>query len=120
GHGVPGIANIAGGAPGVAADFGPPFPNFRAAVLAKTVENRPAGFEQRVAHFLINGLHFFIGVEGAGAAPVVFEIVDAPGGESFGVLLFVAVAAFVAGAGVGTGRRVDADFQAVAVDVIGE
>jgi len=72
GHGIPGVADVAGGAPGVAADFRSPLPNIGAAVLAKTVEDGAAGFEKSIAHFLINGLHFFIGVEVAGAAPIVF------------------------------------------------
>src|SRR5258707_10495770 len=66
---IPGVADVAGGAPGVAADFGSPLPNIGAAVLAKTVKDGAAGFEKSIAHFLIDGLHFFIGIEVAGSAP---------------------------------------------------
>src|ERR1035441_2100554 len=54
------------------------------------------------------------------SAPVVFEIVDAPGRVGLGVLFFVLVAALVAGAGLGTGRGIDAEFEALAVDVGGQ
>ena len=80
---------------------------------------RPAA-AKRVAHLLVDGLHVVVRVEIARAAPIVLEIVDAPGGPGAGVLLLVGVAAFVAGAGVGSGRGIDADLETLAVDVIGQ
>ena len=58
---------------------------------------------QRIAHFLINRGHLFIGVQRARAAPVVLQIVDSPCGIRARVLFFVTITAFVSGAGVRTG-----------------
>ena len=54
------------------------------------------------------------------AAEVVLEVVEAPGGVEIGVLLFVAEGGGVASAGLGAGAGVDADFQSLGVDVVGE
>src|SRR5215471_13103362 len=53
GHGVPGIANVAGGAPEIARYRGPPFLHFVAAVLAKAVNDRAAGRANCFAHLLV-------------------------------------------------------------------
>ena len=54
------------------------------------------------------------------AAQVVLEVIDAPVGIHLGVLFFVAERAFVVGAGLGAGRGVDAELEALGVDVVGE
>ena len=56
---------------------------------------------------MINRLHIAVGINIASAAPIVFQIIDAPRSIGFGVLLLVAIAAFVTRAGVGAGRGVD-------------
>ena len=56
----------------------------------------------------------------AGAAPVVLEIVNTPGGLGLGVLRLVAVAACIAGTGLGARAGVDAELQSLGVDVVGE
>src|SRR5438477_230361 len=50
------------------------------AVLAQAVHNRPSGGSQRLAHLLIGGLHLGRLEHAPGAASVVFEIIDTPGG----------------------------------------
>src|SRR5437773_7328597 len=119
-HGVPSIANISRGAPGIAANLGPPLPHVIAAVLAKTIEDRPPRFQERVTHLLVNALHFPISINIASPAPVVFQIIDAPSSVGPGILFFVAVAAFVSGTGIWPGRRIDADLQTLAVYVVSE
>jgi len=47
-------------------------------------------------------------------APVVFQVIDAPLAVGLGVLVLVAETALVAGAGLGTGRRVDAELETLA------
>ena len=79
--------------------------------------NGPAGAAKRLSHFAIDGLHFVGLVDVAGAAPVVFQIVHAPGSVLAGVVVLVAVAAFVPRASLRPGRRIDAEFQALAVHI---
>src|SRR5260370_40329920 len=90
-----------------------------AAVLAKAVQNRPSGGAQGISHLLIHGLHLFIGVNVAGAAPVILQIIDAPLRVRAGILLLVAVTSFVTGASIWSGRRVNADLETLAVHIGG-
>src|SRR5262249_9577097 len=89
-------------------------------ILAQAEHDGPAGRLQRVAHFFVNRLHVGGLVDFVGAAPVVLQIVDTPGAPGLRVLLFVLVAALVIGTGFGAGGRVDADLEALAVDIIGQ
>jgi hypothetical protein len=57
---------------------------------------------------------------GQGVAPVFLEVVDAPGGVLAGVLVLVADGAGAAGAGLGADVGVDAELEALGVDVVGE
>ena len=59
-----------------------------------------------------------IGHDAAIAAPVVFEVIKPPFPVTAGVQFLVLVAALVPGAGLRTGRGVEPDLQALAVDVI--
>src|SRR5208337_3785942 len=54
------------------------------------------------------------------AAPIVLQIVDAPFCPGFGILFFVAIGGFIAGAGSGAGAGIDAEFEALGMDVIGQ
>src|ERR1035438_824987 len=105
-HGGPRIANVAGGAPEVAAHFRAPLPDLRVAVLAEAINNGPSGSTQRVAHLLVYGLHFVVGIEVPRPAPVVLQVIDAPRSPGLSVLLFMTESAFVAGAGIWSGGRV--------------
>src|SRR5438094_9127554 len=50
GHGVPGVADVARGAPGIATYIGTPLPHFSAAILAEAVQDGTPSFEKRIAH----------------------------------------------------------------------
>src|SRR6185369_16526458 len=63
---------------------------------------------------------FFVGVESACATPVVLQVINSPGSVGAGVLFLVTVTAFVTGAGVGTGRRINPELQTFAVNIIGQ
>src|SRR5271166_6910615 len=119
-HAFVGVVDIAGGAPQVAADLRSPLPHIVAAVLAEAVDDWAVGRAQGVAHLLVDGTHSRVGIEAAGTAPVVLEVVHAPRGVGLGVLCLVSVAAFVSSAGVGAGRGVDAELQPLGMHVVGE
>src|SRR5215472_13433324 len=119
-HALVGVIDVAGGAPEVAAGFIAPCPNIVAAVLAQAVHDGAVGGVQRFAHLLVHGTHGRVGIEVAGATPVVLEVIDAPFSVGFCVLGFVAVAAFITGAGVRTGRGVDAELQSLGGNIVGE
>src|SRR5580700_4299082 len=51
--------------------------------------------QQRVAHLLVDRLHVRIAIDRSSAAPVVLQIVDAPGGKSLRVLVLMAIAPHV-------------------------
>src|ERR1700744_3779456 len=53
GHAAPGIVNVAGTAPAVAANFGTPLPNITHAVLAKAEHNIAQLFIKRSTHYLV-------------------------------------------------------------------
>ena len=114
-HGQESGADVARGPPGVA-DVRGPFPGLAGAPFADAEENGPSGPSQGVAHQGVGAL----GVDVVGEAPVVFQIIHAPVGIGDGVLVFVAEAARVAGAGEVAGVAVDAQFQAPRVQVVRE
>src|SRR5581483_9353470 len=120
GHGSPRITNVAGGSPKIAACFCAPLRPVEDAVLAKAVDDWPAGMEQGLSHFGVNRGHGMIIVDLAGAAPIVLQVIDSPSRVGVGVLLLMLKAAFVAGAGFRSWRRVDAKLQAFAVDVVAQ
>ena len=78
--------------------------------------HRAVGGDECIVHFLIRlrRVHAF------GVAPVVFEIIDAPGGVGLGVLEFVIFSAGVAGTGLGAGAVVNAEFETAFVEIIRE
>ena len=53
-------------------------------------------------------------------AQVVLQVVDTPGSVKLRVLLLMAVRSFVAGAGLGSRRRVDANLEPLGMDIIGQ
>src|SRR5258708_2417595 len=112
---IPTIGDVAGGAPEVA-DIARPEPGFVAAPLAEAENDGAASGFERVAHGGIGGL----GVFRTGVAPIVFQVIDAPSSVLHGVLIFVAAAAGTLGAGHGAGVGIDAEFQALGVDIVGE
>jgi len=112
---VVGVVDVAGGAPEVA-DVGGPFPGLGAAPFADAQDHRASGCVDAVSDALVGVLR----VGGAGAAPIVFEVVDAPGRKGAGILELVAPAAGIAAAGERAGARVDAELEAVGMEVIGE
>src|SRR5262249_29690760 len=86
----------------------------------EAVNNGTAGGDERVSHLLVDRLHLVILIKNARPAPVVFQVINAPCGVGAGILLFVAIAAFVSGAGVGAGRGIDSQFETLAVHIIGQ
>src|ERR1019366_4083855 len=79
-----------------------------------------AGRAQGQRHLLIRGSVLSALVDLVAAAPVVFQVVDAPLGPSLGILCFVPVAGFISGAGPGTGSGIDAELEALGVDIVGQ
>src|SRR5262249_52697259 len=119
-HRIPRIAYIARRAPKIAAHVGSPFPNIMPAILAKAVDDGTAGGLESVTHLLIDGGHLFVGIQDSRAAPVVLQIVDAPGSIASRVLLFMPVAAFITRACIGPGRAINPELQSLAVNVVGQ
>src|ERR1019366_10254842 len=101
-HAIPRITDVAGGAPQVTADVGSPFFHAAHAVFAQAIDNRPASRGERVSHFLVDGLQCIVLVDRARAAPVVLQVIDAPGSPHLRILRFVTVAGWIAGAGAWT------------------
>ena len=108
--------DVAGGAPEVAAERGRPLPRRIPAVLAEGEDDGAAGGFEGFGHFVVGGDHeahlrglvvgrLLLHHGGNEAAEIVLEVVDAPGGVEFGVLLLVAERTLVTGAGFGAGRR---------------
>ena len=130
GHALPGIVDVARGAPEIAAHVGAPLPHIVPAVLAKAVDDGAAGLEQCLMHFLVglvHDLHLLCLIVGrllahdlAKTAEVILQVVDAPLRIGLGVLLFMPIAARVLSAGFGPGTGVDADLQSFGVDVVGQ
>ena len=125
GHAAPRIADVAGGAPAIAADLRAPFPHVAHAVLTEAENDVAILFAQGGVHDLVRlhqalalgqrfVLHAVVG------APVVFEIVESPGGILLGVFLFVLPTGLEAGAGLGSGRGINPNFKAFGMDVIGQ
>jgi len=128
---VPVGLDVAGGAPEVAAEGGRPLPDRIPPVLAEGKDDGAAGGFERLGHLVIGcdheahlrgavvgGLFFHHGRDEA--AEVVLEVVDTPGGIEIGVLLLMAERGLVTAAGLGAGGGVNADFEALGVDVVGE
>ena len=113
--GKEGRADVAGRPPGMS-HVRRPFPRLGGAPLAHAEQDRTPGLAQGAAH---QGIGSF-GIEVVGVAPVVFEVVHAPGGISIGILVLVAEAACIAGAGVGPGIAVDAELETARVQVVGQ
>src|ERR1051326_5300986 len=112
---LPAVADVARRAPEVSTNLRAPLPHLVAAVLAQAVDDWAPGLQQRVTHLLVDRLHVLVFVDVAGAAPVILQVVEAPRRILLRVLLLVSEAAFVAGAGLGTRPRVDADLQPLRV-----
>src|SRR5712692_3975021 len=112
---IPTIGDVAGGAPEIA-DIARPEPGFVAAPFAEAENDRAAGGFQRVAHGGVSGL----GVFRAGVAPIVFEVIDAPRSVLQSVLIFVAATAGTLGTSHCSRVGIDAEFQALGMDVVGE
>jgi len=133
GHSTVGVVNVVGGSPHLRSDLRAPLPGFSDAVLAEAVEDRPVGGFESVAHLAVGVDHHLEGGIGVAVvfcselahrilhgAEVVLEEVDAPAGVHLSVLNFVAEAAFVASTGLWSGRGVDAELEALGVDVVAE
>ena len=97
-HRLPRVADVAGRAPEIPTDRRRPRPHVVPAVLTQTEYDWPSRRLQRVAHLLVDGLHLIIFIYAPRAAPVVLQVVDAPGRICTRVVCFVAIAAFVPGA----------------------
>ena len=108
-----------------------PLPDGVPTVLAEREDDGPAGRLQRLAHLVVGGdheahlrglvvgsllLHHF----GDEAAQVVLQVVDAPVGIHFRVLLFVAQRARISGAGLRSRPGVDADLQPLGMNIVRE
>ena len=115
----------------VAAERGRPLPGRIPAVLAEREDDGAAGGLESFGHLVVGGDHeahllgFVVGClllhdRFDEAAEVVLEVVDAPGGVHLCVLLLVAQRGDVTAAGLGSGAGVDADLEALGVDVVGE
>src|SRR6267142_5920521 len=142
GYGLPGVADVAGGAPGVG-KAGPVGRAFEGSVIGEAEDDIAAGIAKGFGHFFGLGRFDWI--------PVVLEIIDAPGGPLFGVFFgevifadgpgedffihdsfFVlggfgpspvgvfGAAADVAGVGGGPGGGIDAGFEAHGVDLVAQ
>ena len=120
GHRFPVVLNIAGGAPEIRAHLRPPRPNIGGAVFAQAVDEGAAAPRQGPAHLLVGRLKVGVMVDSGSAAPIVFEIVDSPLGESLRILLLVTVTSLIAATGHRPGRGVDAQLQSTAVNVVRE
>ena len=119
-HAVPLVADIAGGAPQIAAYLRSPLLHAAQSVFAKAEHDGSLGAFQSLSHLLIDRLKLFVFVDRTGAAPVVLQVIDAPGRVHLGVLLFIPVAARITAAGAWPRRRIDSDLQALGVHVVGE
>src|SRR5262249_48740235 len=119
GQALPGIGDVAGGAPGVAADLGTPIPNVAPAVLAETEDDVAIELVQSVVHDLVRlfergnvghlrptAAHRVVGT------PIVFQVVETPIGKALGVLLLVLPTGRAAAAGRGAGAGIDPRLQA--------
>ena len=122
-HVGPDVRQVAGRAPEVAADIRAPFPHVAHAVLAQAVDNVAIHLVQGLAHDEIGLLQLgeAVVLRNSGVrAPVVLQQIDAPFGPGARVDLLVLIAACQPLARSRSRRGVDADLQALAVDVVGE
>jgi len=91
---VPAVLNVGGGAPEVS-DVLRPLPGLALAPLANAEHNGTTRLIESIAYQGVGGFRIL----GAGTAPVVFQVVDAPGCIGAGILKFVSAAAGSALAG---------------------
>ena len=119
-HGPPVVADIARGAPEIAARGRAPFADVLPSVLAQAENHRPLRGAQREPHLLIRRFQLVGMVDLRRAAPIVFQVIDAPRRPRLRVLLFMPVAGKITGAGAGTGAGINPELEALRVDVIGQ
>ena len=120
---APVVVNIAGGAPAVTADARAPGPDIRHAVLAQAVEDIPVGGLEGLSHQAVRlhlPLQTFARSDVAIGAPVVFQVVDAPGGVGGGILTLMLPACSKIGAGFRARGGVDPDLQSFAMHIVGQ
>ena len=91
-----------------------PLPRLGGAPLAHREDDRAAALPERVRHHRIG----FLRIAVAGAAPVVFQVIDAPAGISQRVLVFVALAPRAPAAGQAAGVGVDTELETARMDVV--
>ena len=115
GNGQETDADIAGGAPGVT-DFSRPLPRLRTPPFAHAEEDGTSGHAKGVAHQGISPAGIDIGC----IAPVIFQVIDSPLGVHESILILVPEAARITGAGIGAGIAVNAQFQALSVEIVGQ
>src|SRR5437667_4818340 len=97
------------------ADGAAPGADVEPAIFAQRIDDRPAGRLERRAELVISALHLVgVVVEPLARAEVVLHIIYPPLGERARILLDMAVAAFIAGAALRSGRCVDAELEAAA------
>ena len=124
GHASPRVADVAGGAPAVAAHFRAPLPHVTHSVLAEAVYDVAVGFVEGPAHDRIRLLQFrqvllvLVDVAAGVRAPVILQIIEAPLGVTLCVLGLVLVACRKPGTRGRAGRRINAGPQTLAVDVV--
>src|SRR5437660_8631777 len=111
---LPRVADIARGAPKVSAHCFAPKPGFGGAPLANTQHNGPACGIERIANEGVSGLCILR----RGVAPVVLQIVDAPGSVLQSVLIFMSQAAWSLGASHTARVGIDPTLQSQRVNVV--
>src|SRR5258705_743552 len=119
-HRIPRITNVTRGAPKISTNVRAPLPHVKPAILAKAVNKRTLGRQQRVTHFLIDRGHLLVRVESPGATPVVLQIVDSPCRIGASVLFFVPITPFITGARVWPRRGIDSQLQSLFMYIVRE
>ena len=125
-QGLPGIGDVPRRAPGVRVNEGAPLPHIRHTVLAQGIEDVARLLAEILLHLhvrtQVGGRRMVIArVEHFRVpAPVVFQVVDAPCIPGLGVLLFMAQGTQIAAAGAVARGRIDAQFQSVGMEPVGE
>ena len=114
-EGAPLIRDIAGGSPGVTSETSP-LSGIVLAPLAHGEEHGSVGLLEGVGHGGVSDL----GVAAVGVAVIVLEVVDTPGGVGVDIDLLVTEGTGSASAGLVASIGVDAELEALGVDVVGE
>src|SRR4051794_33282987 len=83
-----------------------PQPRLRRTPLAHGKDDRPAARAKRISHDCIS----FLSAAVAGAAPIIFKVIDAPTGIGESILVFVALATGTSSASQSSGVGIDAKF----------